>query len=164
MSICSYSINAAIQAAVTGTGNQSGTVGDVRYMADSPAGTVSGLKTATLTFGASATINLYDGSFLSPDGTTAVPLRTLLWFDLWLLPTAVLPGGSLVIGNAASNAHLLWFGAATHTWEVSVGGNPFMGSGTVGKVVDNTHKNVLITNPHGSLSATYLFRAVGLLT
>lgn len=156
---CTFSVNAALSCTASGAGNQPGRFGDVQSADGSPSGTVAGYATGTLAAGASVTINLYDGSLLGLDGVTAIPLRTLYYVDLWLSGA----GGFLRIGASGTNAHALWFADASDASDVVAGGPPFLQGGSVGLVVDNNHKNVKIANPHGTLSATYVFRADGLL-
>jgi len=66
--------------------------------------------------------------------------------------------GQLTIGNAASNAHALDFGAQTHTRILLPNGpGHLIGdySGT-GLVVDGTHKVVKLLNSHGSQAVDYI--------
>lgn len=62
---------------------------------------------------------------------------------------AIVSGGDaagVTIGNAASNAHQLFFGADDQTWTIYPSGTPLAGSSNAGVTVDATHRNVLITN------------------
>ena len=121
-----------------------------------------GWQTGTLTAGGTVEINLYSGALLSVDGTTAVPLRQILYVDLGIETGSA--GGYLRIGGAASDANALWFADATDKALVYPNGPMFMqGNPTTSVAVDNTHKNILIANPHATLSVTYVFRVAGLL-
>lgn len=111
----------------------------------------------TLVAGASVTIDLT--ALVGPDGST-VTLSTLV--GLYIQVTG--ETGELRVGNAASNAHSLTFGAGTHTITLYPGPDassrgPGLAvadpSGT-GWVVDSSHKNVKLENTHGSDAVSYL--------
>ncbi len=158
----SFSCSATVTSSAGAAGISSpSSNGDSQSIDGSPAVTVNGYVTGTIAFGASVSVNLFDGSVLALDGVTAVPFRTINYIDVWLSTAGA--GGYLRVGGAGSNAAVLWFGSTTDTEDVVIGGPPFMQGGTVGYVIDNTHKLLKIANPHGSLAATYTMRASGLL-
>ncbi len=113
--------------------------------------TTWGRATGTLAAAATATIDLT--ALTGPDGST-VTLATLVCGIIRITSTT----GLLRIGNAAANAHLLEFGAATSTWTIRPGGpglafgDPI---GTTGYPVTALLKNVKVENTHGSASVTY---------
>lgn len=118
-----------------------------------------GYKDGVLVAGATATIDLT--ALDSPDGTSGtVSLSTLIACYITITSTT----GQLRIGNAATNQHLLDFGAATHTRTILPGGpGHAVGDpvGTTGYPVSGTVKNVMLENTHGSASVTYIARFVG---
>ena len=101
------------------------------------------MVTGTLAAGATATLDLtsFGGEVFT--GVKLIQVR--------LTSTT----GYLRVGNAASDAHQLWFGADAHTADVVQGGPSFLQGGTTAKTVDSSNKNVKLENPHGSESATY---------
>lgn len=115
-------------------------------------------KTNTLAFGASDTIDLT--SITDLNGNT-IAFTGLLFVDVQIVSSA---GGFIRVGNAAAYANALWFGGTTPTADIYPGGPAFMqGNPDVSAkiVVDGTHKNVKIANPHGSLAVQYVARFGG---
>lgn len=112
-----------------------------------------GFKAGTLAFGATVTIDLT--ALDSPDGGSGtISLASFLCCGIQITSTT----GKLKIGgNAAGNTNLLDFGANTDTRTIlPAGPGHFVGDPAgVGYTVDGTHKNVLLTNSHASLSADY---------
>lgn len=112
-----------------------------------------GFKSGTLAAGATVTIDLT--ALDSPDGGSGtVSLSTLIACYITITGTT----GQLRIGNAATNQHLLDFGAAAHTRTILPGGpGHAVGDpvGTTGYPVSGTVKNVMLENTHGSASVTY---------
>ena len=111
-----------------------------------------GLKTGTLAAAGTVTIDLtaIDGI----DGCGTVSLTTLVACYIQITSTT----GLLRIGNAASDAHQLDFGADTHTRTIrpqSPGHAVGDYSGT-GYAVDASNKNVLLENTHGTDSVDYV--------
>jgi hypothetical protein len=81
-----------------------------------------------------------------------------------LLPTA--KGGNgcagVTIGNAATNANTLFFGAATDTAPLENGDWILWVKGTAaGKVVDATHKSILVTNADAAIVGKLLTVLIG---
>lgn len=112
-----------------------------------------GIKTGTLASAGTVTIDLtaLDGI---DGGSGTVSLSTLVACYIQITSTT----GLLRIGNAASNAHQLDFGADTHTRTIrpqSPGHAVGDYSGT-GYAVDASNKNVLLENTHGSESVDYV--------
>lgn len=67
----------------------------------------------------------------------------------------------VTIGNAASNANILWFGNVNDTWTIFDGGPPFIGGNTSGVTVDATHKNLKFANNSTTTLATVVIALVG---
>lgn len=120
------------------------------------------LQERSLAPGASETLDLYDGS----TGTPAlidimrdnVRFRTLRGLALWILDGGDADG--VTIGDAASNAHPLWFGAADQTQTVYPDSGPMTGGQQAGVAVTATVRNVKVTN-NGAESVTYLVAIAG---
>lgn len=119
---------------------------------------------ASGTLAAAATANIDLTALTGLDGS-AVSLATLIVFYVQVTSAT----GLLRVGNAASNAHALDFGAATHTRTLRPGPAGSRGPGHavadpsgVGFAVDGTHKIILLENTHGSESVTYTLMAGGL--
>ena len=80
---------------------------------------------------------------------------------------SIVTGGDtagVTIGNAASNAHALFFGTQTSTWTIYPGasGIPLSGSSAAGATVDATHRNIKITNNSSSVAVTVRVVLAGL--
>lgn len=126
----------------------------------SPTITAVGYAIGTLPFGSSVTVDLTSMSTL--DGNATVSFTKLVYIDV-VIPTGS-AGGYLRIGNAATNGNKLWFDAKTSTADIFPGGAAFQQTNPASYVVvDASNKNVLITNPHGSLACDYVVRVGGLL-
>lgn len=122
----------------------------------------------TLAGAASVTYDLFDGSLSDVTGVSA-PFRTLLYVAVYQVANASGVAGSnssgFTIGNAAANAHALWFGAAAQTYSLlGVNGVPFFHGDSTGKTVDATHRNVKILNNDATNTGTYVFMAAGRLS
>jgi len=114
--------------------------------------------------GLSETLDLYDGSSNSPpliDIVNAnVALRTLRSATFWILDGGDSAG--VTVGNAASNAHPLWWGGTTPTQTIYPESGPLSGGQQVGVAVTATVRNVKVLN-NGAVSVTYLVALAGSL-
>lgn len=112
----------------------------------------------TLGAGLTVTWDLYTGTdFKDLFGETAA------FRKLKSITVAVLSGGDasgLVVGNAASDAASLFFGANTQTWTVYPSGPPLFGGSPAGVTVDATHKNLKIANA-GAAEITFAVALAG---
>lgn len=98
------------------------------------------------------------------DERTAQALTAYKFLFFWLLPTA--KGGTaasgVTIGNATTNAHQLFLGGDTMTFQLDNDGWIMNKVGvSAGKVVDATNKSVLITNNDAGVAAHVLAAIVG---
>lgn len=66
----------------------------------------------------------------------------------------------VTIGDAAANPALMWFGAVDQTWTIYPEGAPMTGGDPVGRTIDNTDKNLLITN-NGAAEVTIVIALAG---
>lgn len=132
-------------------------------------GTASGLidtiifQPRELAGAATETLNLFDGSLLDIFKETG-GLQTLREIYIQQIANADASTASTgaTIGNAALNGTQLWFGAVTHTYTLNgLTGIPFHQGDDAGVTIDNTHKNVLITNNHATRKFTYLLALAG---
>lgn len=117
----------------------------------------------TLNAGASETLNLFDGSLLDIFNQSGA-LAKILFICVQLIdnPDGSTAASSITVGNAVSDAHQLWFSAATGTYTVTgTSGTPLFQGDDAGKTVDGTHKNILVANNDGSNKATYRISATG---
>jgi len=117
----------------------------------------------TLAASTSETLNLFDGSLVGI-AREATGFATIKFIQVFLIPN---PSGatgatSITIGNAAADVQALWFGGDTHTASVFKDGPAFQQGDPTGKTVDNTNKNLLITNADGTNAATYQILIAGL--
>ncbi len=113
---------------------------------------------ASLAAGGTVTIDLQ--ALDSPDGGSGtVSLATLRCLVIRITSTT----GKLTIGNGGANAHLLDFGAAAHTRTLLPGGPGHLVGDPAGTgfVVDATHKDVKLANPHGTDPVSYVLLAGG---
>jgi hypothetical protein len=114
-----------------------------------PYGTGSGTtsivfaRTYTMAPGEVLTFDLYDGSMTDVHGVAA-PFRVLRSWAIWVESDGSASG--VTIGNAASNAHPLGFGATTHTKTVFPDGPAETGGSPAGIAVTATVRNVKVLN------------------
>lgn len=119
-----------------------------------------GYVPGTLAAAGTATLDLT--AFPGADGSTTITFTKLSVFYAQIVSTTV--GGKLAIGNAASDAHPLWFSNANDIWTINANGPGLAGGDLVsasGITVDATHKNILLTNTSG-VSVDYVLFASGL--
>jgi hypothetical protein len=99
---------------------------------------------APLGMGGTKTFDLFAGTdFKDLFGQTAAFRKLKAIF------VGIVTGGDtagVTIGNAGASPLGVWFGAVGSTWTIYPGGVPFVGGQPAGVTVDNTHKNVLLTN------------------
>lgn len=107
------------------------------------------VRTATLGAGAAATYDLYTGTDLTDLFGDTAAFRKLKGLCVWVESGGDAAG--VTVGNAASNAHALFFGATTHTHTVFPAGPPMLGGSPAGVAVDATHKNLKVIN-NGAVS------------
>lgn len=117
----------------------------------------------TIAGGGTATVDL--SSLTNILQTTAISLARVKGIMIRLLSTTddATNGTActhIVVGNAASNAWTSqsggrgWLTSSTHTFDIGNGGAvAFLFPTAAGVLVDGTHKNILITNGDGSVSA-----------
>lgn len=112
-----------------------------------------GFKAGTLAALGTVTIDLT--ALDSPDGGVGtISLTSFLCCGVQITSTT---GKLKVGGNGAGNTNLLDFGANTDTRTIlPAGPGHFVGDPAgVGYTVDGTHKNVVLTNTHATLTADY---------
>ena len=109
----------------------------------------------TITAGANSDLDLNNGSLFNAHGV-ALALTRVVWFLMRL--TAPATGVRLVVGNAAADPWLAWFGAVAHTEEVR--GILLKENQIDAWTVSGTSKVLRINNPTGS-SITYDIAVVG---
>lgn len=108
--------------------------------------------------GGTLTIDIYTGSDLPNVFGGAAPFRTLR--SVLFAITAGGDSSGVVVGNAASNANQMFFGAQTHTWTIFPSGPPLVGGSDAGVAVDATHKNINLHNA-GAADATVRIMLAG---
>lgn len=113
------------------------------------------LLTRTLAAGASEELILNNGSLADPS-TDPVTFATLKAVGVSVTSAT----GSVRVGNAGTNPHALWFGGATHTWDVAAGGPPLVGAGS-DKAVTSGANRVRVLNLDGSNPVTYQILLAG---
>jgi hypothetical protein len=135
---------------VLGFGNGSGTMNQLILMERS------------LGPGLSETLDLYDGSTNNPAFIdilgSNVAFRTLRGIAFWILDGGDTAG--VTIGNAASNAHPLWWGGTTPTQTIYPSSGGMSGGQQAGVAVTSSVRNVKVLN-NGAVSVTYIVAAAG---
>jgi hypothetical protein len=141
-------------AGVTGGGAKLSTFVQPDWYAAATTNVVTKVGYATGTLSAAATADIDLTALTGPDGSTVNLARVTCGY---IQITSTTSTGKLRIGNAASNAHQLDFGADTHTWTIRANG-PGLAFGDptgTGSTVDGTNKNVKVENT-GSGSVDYV--------
>ena len=106
-------------------------------------------RTKPLTAGATATYDLYTGTDLKDLFDATAAFRKIKSVAIWVDSGGDTSG--VTIGNAASNANALFFGAQAHTATIYPSGPAFLGGSPAGVTVDATHKNLKVLN-NGAVS------------
>ena len=115
------------------------------------------VKTKKILGGASDTINLFDGSLVDLNGN-AIVMTTIRQIQIYQIANVSGTNGSgLIIGNAGTNPHGLWFGATTHTAKIlGTSAVPFVQGDPTGIAVTSGACQIKIANNDGTNASTYL--------
>lgn len=111
---------------------------------------------------ASNTHNFFDGSVPDIFGD-ANGLQNLKALMIYLVANtdSSNPSPSITIGNAGADPLLLNLAGTTPTYQHFASSLPFLAGKAAGYTVNNTNKNILVTNDSATLKATYWVLGAG---